>query len=476
MATAKFILQQPYKPSNGKERATGQPSEDNALDAKRSGKKKEKILNPYPTRLYCFQIIDRKHTIKIKTEHAILPADWDFKKQLKKENLAGALEFNKRLLTLKADLLDKYEKLRADNPSLSFEEVSELMKAYGKTKEVPLDAKALFPALDEFITSMEGQLAETTVKKFKTLRKSLKDFGEKNKRYKKLSFGLINHSFLDAYTSYLRDREPKGRQKRRPEGKQNGLLVDSVDKYVKSLNVFCKWAEQRGYNKNSTYKEFSSISEADRKRKKQPKDIVTLTLSEFKQLCDHDFSKNPCYERVRDLFAFQTFTCQRISDIERFDKSQLHGDIWRFTAFKTKKEQEVDLTGFASDALIILKKYNYQLPKISQQKYNDYIKKAAAEAGITTPTKIVRYVGSKEIVNERPKCEFVSSHTARKTGISILLNDYGVPVTSVMELSGHSDLKTLQVYVKTDRTARRKAIGKTKPISEVMRVVKTEAV
>ena len=476
MATAKFILQQPYKTTNAKVRATGQPSEDNALDVKRSGKKKEKTLNPYPTRLYCFQIIDRKHTIKIKTEHAILPADWDFKKQLKKENLAGALEFNKRLLTLKADLLDKYEKLRADNPSLSFEEVSELMKAYGKSKEIPFDPKGFYPALDEFILSMKGQLADRTVAKFKTLKTSLIDFGEKNKRYKKLSFGLIGHSFLDAYTSYLREREPKGRQKRRPEGHQSGLLIDTVDKYVKSLKTFCKWAEERKYNNNPAYKQFSSVSEADKKRKKQPKDIVTLTLPELKQFCDHDFSGNPSFERVRDLFAFEVYTGQRWSDIERFDKSQLHGDVWKFTAFKTKKKMEIDLIGFQAGALDILRKYNYQLPKISLQKYNDYLKLAAAEAGINTPTSTVRYVGSREILTEAPKSKFISSHTGRKTCFSILLNDYNISVSHVMAISGHSDLKTLQAYINPDRQARRDAIGKTKPISEVMRVVKTEAV
>lgn len=476
MATPKLLLQKPYKPTSAAERATSQPADDNASGAKRGSKRKEKILNPYPSRLYCFLIADRKHYIKIKTEHSILPAEWDFKKQQKKEKLAGALEFNQRLLKLKKDLLEQYEKLRNENPNLSFEEVAELMKAYGKTKEVPLDPKGFYPALDEFISSMEGQLADTTVKKFKTLRQSLNDFGAENKKYKRLSFGLINHSFLDAYTSYLREREPKGRQRRRPEGQQNGLLVDTVDKYVKSLKTFCKWAQERQYNKNLTYKQFSSISEADKKRKKQPKDIVTLTLPEFKQFCDHDFSKNPTYERVRDLFAFEVYTGQRWSDIERFDKSQLEGDVWCFTAYKTKKRMEIDLIGFQAGALDILKKYNYQLPQISLQKYNDYIKLAAEEAEINTPTKIVRYVGSKEIVNIQPKCKFISSHTGRKTCFSILLNDFNVSVTHVMAISAHSDLKTLQAYINPDRQARREAISKTKTLTEVLRVVKSEAV
>jgi integrase len=112
--------------------------------------------------------------------------------------------------------------------------------------------------------------------------------------------------------------------------------------------------------------------------------------------------------------------------------------------------------GYAAPALDILKKYNYVLPVFQSQKFNEIIKKAAEAAGITSEVKITKFVGKKPIFIVGPKFEFVSSHTARRTCLSILLNDYNLPISHVQDISGHSDLKTLQKYISSDNRARRK--------------------
>ncbi len=454
MATVKLVLKQPYLPSKIGVR--------------------EKELNPKETRLYVILIIDRKHVIKVKTEHVILPKEWDFKKQLKKEKLAGAPEFNDDLQKLRRDILDKYTKIIKDHPDWPFASVTKALQDYAKTKEVPFkdSNKDFFQVLDEFIVSMEGEAAPGTIKKFHTLKNSLIALGKSIHKYENLSFSNIDHSFYDAYTLYLRNQKPRGRQKNRPEGLQDGLLNDTIGKYIECLKTFCKWAEDRDYNFYYTYKEFSNFSKANKKRKKSTKDIVTLSLQELKQFYSFNFSDNPSLERVRDLFCFGAFTGQRWSDIERLESAEIQDDIWSFTAFKTKKETEIDLTGYAAPALDILKKYNYNLPKISLTNFNLYIKEAAKIAGIDTQVKIRRYVGSKEIEITKPKYEFIGSHTARKTCVSILLNNYNMNVTHVLQLTGHSDLKTLQKYINTDRKARREAMSKTKSITEILTIVK----
>jgi integrase len=462
MATTSLLLQKPYKESGSK------------------------TLNPLETRIYLFLIIDHDHIVKIKTEHVIYPSQWDFSKQLKKDKLAGAPEFNKKLLELKDDILLKYQKIIKDFPDLSFPKVAELLKEYGKTKEIPFlnKDKDLFQIMDEFILSMEGEVSLGTIKKFNTLKKSLLEFGRENKKYATISFSNIDHTFKDAFTKYLRSQKPRGRQKSRPEGMQEGLLNDTIGKYIECLKTFCRWAEERCYNTYSTYKEFSNFTKANRKRKKQGHDIVTLTLQELKHFYTFDFSKVPdmslekqnSLDRVRDLFCFGAYTGQRWSDIERLDKLEINEDIWTFTAFKTKKETEIDLIGYAAPALNILKKYDYQLPKISLQKFNLYLKEAAQAAEIDTIVKIRRYVGDKEIEISKPKYEFLGSHTARKTCVSILLNNYNMNVTHVLEITGHSDLKTLQKYINKDRKARREAISKTKSITEKLTVSHNKAI
>ena len=448
MATIKLLLQKPYK-SGG-----------------------DKILNPDETRLYLFLILDREHIVKIKTEHNILPKEWDFRNQRKKENLTGSPEFNDKLQELKRDILSKYQSTIKDFPDMPFSEVAKVLKNYGKTKEIPFQHKDkdFFQVLDEFIEYLEGEVTPGTKKKFDTLKKSLQEFGKVNPKYKTISFSMIDHAFKDAYTKYLRNQKPRGRQKTRPEGFQFGLLNDTIGKYIECLKTFCKWSQERNYNLHETYKEFSNFTKANRKRKKQGHDIVTLTLNELKQFYTFDFSDRPTFDHVRDLFCFGAYTGQRWSDIERLDKLEIHDDIWSFTAFKTKKETEIDLIGYAAPALDILKKYDYQLPKISLQKFNLYLKDAAKIAGIDTQVKIRRYVGDKEIEISKPKADFLGSHSARKTCVSILLNNYNMNVTHVLEITGHSDLKTLQKYVNKDRKARREAISKTKSITEPLTV------
>lgn len=452
MATVKLLLQQPYR--------TDLPGA------------KSKVLNPHETRLYLFVIIDRDHVIKIKTEHTILPRQWDFDKQGKKEKgIAGAMEFNGSLQELRADILAKYKEVLKKYPDISFAEVSQQLKEYGKTKEIPLldNRKNFFEVLDDFIASREGEVTPGTIKKFVTLQKALKKFSEENKKYSFISFNHIDLAFYDAFVNYLRHQKPRGRQKSRPEGFRTGLLNDTIGKYIESLKTFCRWAEERKYNNNPTYKQFQNFTQSNKKRK-AAKDIVTLSLAELQKFYSHDFSARPALERVRDVFCFAAFTGQRWSDIERFDKSQLQGDVWIFNAYKTKKKTEIDLTGYAAPALTILKKYDYKLPTITLQKFNEALKEAGKLAGIDTTVKIRRYVGAREIEIEKPKYLFMSTHMARKTCVSILLNNYNINTVHVLAITGHSDLKTLQKYINNDRDARREAISKTKSINETMTV------
>jgi len=487
MPIPKLILQQPYKVAKKKDGAEPDQPEINAGNGRKNGKK-TKQLNPNATRLYLFFIIDRDHVIKIKTEYMIYPEQWDFSKQQKKEIRGSAAgtselnakikEFNKNLQQLKDDMEEQYQKIIKQFPDMPFDQISKALKEYGKGKEIPFASSdfTFMGALDKYIEYLEGEVAPGTIKKYDTLKSSLQTFGTKNKKYESLTFSMIDHSFYDAYTKYLKNQEPRGRQKRRPDGKQKGLLIDTVGKYIETLKTFLTWAEERKYNRFTVYKSFRNISKADRKRKKQGHEIVTLTLHELKQFYEHDFSADPSMDRVRDMFCFECFTGQRWSDVQQFDKSQLHDDIWSFTSHKTKELIEIDMTGFAAPALDILKKYNYKFPTISNQKFNEYLKKAAEKAEINAPVTIRRYVGANEITMSDAKHEFMSSHTARRSCVSILLNECNMNPVHVMEITGHSDFKTLQKYIKPDRQARREAMSKTKPVDKLLTVVKDKAV
>lgn len=80
------------------------------------------------------------------------------------------------------------------------------------------------------------------------------------------------------------------------------------------------------------------------------------------------------------------------------------------------------------EALAILAKYKNKLPIISNVKYNEYLKVVAQAAGIDKP---------------------ISSHWARHTGATLLLNEGGFDMKIVAKILGHSTTRiTEQVYAK----------------------------
>src|SRR5699024_7037636 len=116
---------------------------------------------------------------------------------------------------------------------------------------------------------------------------------------------------------------------------------------------------------------------------------------------------------VRDLFLFMVYTGQRFSDVIRFYKADFHGDKWDFISVKNSKRVVVPFYGYISKGLSILEKYDFKLPQISNQKFNEYLEDVGKIAEINTVTRRIRYKGKEEVIEEKPKYEFMTSHMGR---------------------------------------------------------------
>jgi len=95
----------------------------------------------------------------------------------------------------------------------------------------------------------------------------------------------------------------------------------------------------------------------------------------------------------------------------------------------------------------ILAKYNYSIPSMSNQKYNQYLKEFCKQAGIDDPVKYPEYYGKKRKDVIKQKYEMVSSHTGRRTMITNALLSGMLP-EEVMKFSGHRNRKSFDSYVK----------------------------
>jgi site-specific recombinase XerD len=290
---------------------------------------------------------------------------------------------------------------------------------------------SFFDVYNKYLEVKAAQVQEATIKKFKTLKRLLKDFQQEHGYT--LTFDAMNHRFQDEFKLYLFTM-PNPRSKH-----GYGLLDDSIDKHISCLRSFLEWANTRGY------------TEADwrifKHHKLNKHDIVVLEDDEIQRIRDVDLSTKPMLDRVRDVFVFLLFTAQRWGDYDNFEPSALDPKkrTWEFIAEKTRKDTTVPMVGYLSPAWEILEKYDFNPPKFSLQFFNRHIKDVARIARIDDLVRMKRWSGKREIVIEQPKHELISAHTARRTCVTRLLSR-GMPSAVLMKLTGHSSLATLQKY------------------------------
>jgi len=373
-----------------------------------------------PTLIYLiFRYKGRK--LKSSTKESINPKYWNSKKQRVKPTYTGSGEFNMYLEKLERNMLSVYRKAIADgtNPSPDY-----LRQQLNNFINTPLDDKDRFlDIFDEFLEVSKASRKAGTIMRFKVLRGHLVEF--QNKKKFNLSFDTIDLKFSERFTAYCINEKK--------------LLNNTTNKYIKTFKVFLRWAADRGYHSNTTFTKFKTPDIES--------DIIYLTEKELMQLYTHDLSDNPTLAKVRDTFCFGCFTGQRWSDIAGLKREHIKGSVWHLHTQKTDDDLLIPLNDFAINILKRHKNDKKILPIISNQKMNQYLKDLGEEAEIDEPISITKYRGTEKIVTNEPKYKFMTTHTARRTFVTLSL-EKGMRVETVMEITGHKDYKTLKKYIK----------------------------
>lgn len=132
-------------------------------------------------------------------------------------------------------------------------------------------------------------------------------------------------------------------------------------------------------------------------------------------------------DKVRDLFLFQCYTALSYCDMANLVQGDIqYNDGMYYVRKPRQKTGIVFFTVLNEDAMNILKKYDYQLPVLSNQKYNAYLKEVGDICGI-----------QKEL----------HTHLARHTAATRMLNN-GIPIEVVAKVLGHSNTTMTQHYAK----------------------------
>jgi integrase len=257
-------------------------------------------------------------------------------------------------------------------------------------------------------------------------------------KFKRFLYEQTNPNYT-GYSLFLSDNKDHYILSRDRGGLPVGLFDDTVYKYFTNLKAFLSWSEKRGYQIHPSYKTWEII-----KRKHPP---ISLTLEELKLLSTKELPAH--LDVARDFLLIECYTGQRISDILRFDQKDYQDYKWTHRPKKgnrlSSKTVTVHFVGYSQPALFILAKYNFKLPKVTEVTLNKNIKEACKLAWITSPIETERWAGNKKIMITGSKYEFLSTHSGRKTFITLGMQ-FGMPIEYIMELTGISEYQTLSHY------------------------------
>jgi site-specific recombinase XerD len=193
----------------------------------------------------------------------------------------------------------------------------------------------------------------------------------------------------------------------------------TLSKRHTNLKHYVQLAINRGLITANPYANFKMPS-------KKGKDPTFLMEDEIQLIVDWP-PVNDRLSCVKDLFLFQIFTGMAYVDMSHFDRSYVSEmDGYKVIRSSRQKTDESFISLFLPEAERIADKYDYRLPVMSNQKYNDYLKLLAAGAGIN---------------------KNLTSHAGRHTYATYLLNK-GIPIETVSRAMGHSNIKMTQHYAR----------------------------
>ena len=326
---------------------------------------------------------------RVNTGVRVFPSQWNNRHGVVKS--IDAAELNLTIHTVLQNITDWINQLRLNRESFSFEKLERYLLTE-KTED------------DNFLKYVERKIdsrkdiRESTRRTQKKLVGSLLEFG------KIMLFSEVTRDRIKEYDMWLHGRN---------------YVQSTIHSYHKFLKIYINQAIDEGLIKHSPYTGIKIERGKSSLRK-------FLTEKELIAVMEANIPTESL-DSIRDLFVFQCFTGIAYADLKLFDFSKVEERNGKYILHDTRwKSGEDFYIVLLSPAVNILKKYNFRLNVVSNQKYNLYLKVIATAAGIDHP---------------------ITSHMARHTFAVYCLN-HGVSIEILAKMMGHTDIKTTQLYAK----------------------------
>ena len=245
---------------------------------------------------------------------------------------------------------------------------------------------------------------------------------------------------------------------------KGGYMKNCINKYLKSFKQLISDSEKIGLHKNSLAKTLItrvSVKDSDTTKK------IYLTKEELDSLYNTEL--DGFEDLVRDFFLIGCYTAQRYSDYfiteDSIGQTSKGVRVIRMQQQKTKNMVVIPIMDSRLETL--LKKYNYNIPKVADQNINRTIKKIGERLSKSVPslavkeiTKLTKQERTAELEGKvsfernargeviKPRYQLIMTHTARRSGITNMYLSGKYSVQQIMAVSGHKDDRTFRDYVK----------------------------
>ena len=335
---------------------------------------------------------------------------WDAKGNCAKGRSREALDLNRDLDNIKAQIIKHYQHLSDREAFVTAEMVRNAYQGFGSEYET------LLGAFDKDIANLKRRVGKDralgTYKLQVRSRNYVADFLQMNFRRNDISMQELTPDFIKEFVVYLSN--------------DRGLASSTIWLTCMHLKGVVGRAHDNGKIQRNVFAQFHISPKC--------KERTFLTEEELKKVMAHGF-EDASLAFVRDLFVFMNFTALSFVDLKELTTDnivEVNGEKWIVgKRHKTGVPYQVKLLAVPLQIISHYRDYPKENPKSVFGEVNYWsvckkLKPVMKECGIDKP---------------------ISAHCARH-GFATMALTNGMPIESVSRVLGHTNIVTTQIYAR----------------------------
>ncbi|WP_026914925.1 site-specific integrase [Christiangramia portivictoriae] len=356
--------------------------------------------------------VNGKHS-EVSIKRKILPEKWNSVTGSMRGKSTEAGNFNRYLNSIRSRVDKIYEDVTKKQVPFTSETIRNIYSGRDQKENLLLK---IFQSHNDQVDRLVGRdFAAGTAERYKTAKKHVEEYIEKEYKVKDLPVRDVNNQFITGFEYYLKI--------------ERNCSHNTAVKYITNFKKIIRIAFANNWIQIDPFLHW--------KAKLKIVDREFLTEGEIQKLIEKELHTDRL-DQVKDIFLFACFTGLAYADVKKLSSDNIvigiDGNKWiKINRSKTDSPSNIPLL---PTAIQIIKKYSFErkplkndqlLPILTNQKMNAYLKEIA------------------------DLCEIeknLTFHLARHTFATTVTLLNGVPIESVSKMLGHKNLKTTQHYAK----------------------------